>query len=80
MLTLIAGTNRTGSSTLKLARYYQQKLTEKGIETTLISLEDLPENFLQTDLYGKRSTGFEPILKQVNASDKFIFIIPEYNG
>lgn len=80
MLSIIAGTNRAGSSTLKLARYYQHKLIEKGIETTLISLEDLPDNFLKSDLYGKRSTGFEPILKQVNASDKFIFIIPEYNG
>ncbi|MGI4804725.1 MAG: NADPH-dependent FMN reductase [Janthinobacterium lividum] len=80
MLTLIAGTNRPGSSTLKLTRYYQQKLIEKGVETALISLEDLPDNFLKTDLYGKRSTDFEPILNLVNASDKFIFIIPEYNG
>ncbi|RYE32795.1 MAG: NADPH-dependent oxidoreductase [Sphingobacteriaceae bacterium] len=80
MLTIIAGTNRPNSSTLKLARYYQKKLTEMGVKTTLISLQDLPENFLQTDLYGKRSIAFEPILKQVNTSDKFIFIIPEYNG
>ena len=80
MLSIIAGTNRPGSSTLKLARYYQQKLTEKGVETVLVSLEDLPDNFLKSDLYGKRSIGFEPVLKQINNSDKFIFIIPEYNG
>ncbi|MGI4749912.1 MAG: NADPH-dependent FMN reductase [Janthinobacterium lividum] len=80
MLTLIAGTNRPGSSTLKLARYYQKKLIEKGVECALISLEDLPDSFLKTDLYGKRSEDFQPILSLVNSSEKFIFIIPEYNG
>ncbi len=80
MLTIIAGTNRAGSSTLKLARYYQKKLVEKGVETEVFSLEDLPDNFLKTDLYGKRSEAFKPVLKLINVSEKFIFIIPEYNG
>lgn len=80
MLTIIAGTNRPGSSTLKLAQYYQQKLVEKEIECSVLSLENLPENLLKTDLYGKRSEAFQPFQDQVNTSDKFIFIIPEYNG
>lgn len=80
MLTIIAGTNRTGSSTLKLAVYYQRKLKEKGVEANVLSLESLPDNLLKTDLYGNRSEEFKPILELVNASDKFIFIIPEYNG
>ncbi|RYY06214.1 MAG: NADPH-dependent FMN reductase, partial [Sphingobacteriaceae bacterium] len=78
MFTIIAGTNRAGSSTLKLAVYYQQKLTEKGIEAQVLSLEDLPDNFLKSDLYGKRSEAFVPIVKLINASEKFIFIMPEY--
>jgi len=80
MLTIIAGTNRTGSSTLKLAIYYQKKLLEKGVEARVLSLEELPENLLKTDLYGKRSGAFIPIQELIIASDKFIFIIPEYNG
>ncbi len=80
MLTIIAGTNRTGSSTLKLAVYYQKKLLEKGVEARVLSLEELPENLLKTDLYGKRSGAFIPIQELISASDKFIFIIPEYNG
>ncbi len=80
MLTIIAGTNRTGSSTLKLAVYYQKKLTEKGVEAKILSLEELPENLLKSDLYGKRSDGFKPMQEQISASEKFIFIIPEYNG
>lgn len=80
MLTIIAGTNRPGSSTLKLAVYYQKRLTEKGVEASVLSLEELPDNLLKTDLYGKRSVGFIPLQEHVDASEKFIFIIPEYNG
>jgi len=80
MLTIIASTNRAGSSTLKLAVYYQQKLKEKGVEAGILSLEKLPDNLLKTDLYGKRSEEFKPFQELINASDKFIFIIPEYNG
>lgn len=80
MLTIIAGTNRPGSSTIKLAFYYQKELKEKAINASVLSLETLPDNLLKTDLYGKRSEEFKPLQKLVDASDKFIFIIPEYNG
>ena len=80
MITIISSTNRPGSHTLKLAQYYQQKLSEKGMEAGIFSLSDLPANIIQTDLYGKRSPEFEPIQDLINRTDKFIFIIPEYNG
>lgn len=80
MVTIISSTNRPGSHTLKLAAHYQQKLSEKGVEAGIFSLSDLPANVIQTDLYGKRSPEFEPIQDLINRTDKFIFIIPEYNG
>jgi NAD(P)H-dependent FMN reductase len=80
MITIISSTNRPGSHTLKLAQYYQQKLSEKGVEAGIFSLSDLPANVIQTDLYGKRSPEFLPIQDLINRTDKFIFIIPEYNG
>src|SRR6201990_1380105 len=80
MVTVISSTNRPGSSTLKLAQYYQNKLQEKGVEVGLLSLAQLPPNLIQTDLYGQRSAAFEPIQAIVTQTDKFIFIIPEYNG
>lgn len=80
MLTIIASTNRPGSSTLKLAGYYQKKLIEKNVNTQVLSLENLPDNLLKTDLYGKRSEAFKPVQALIYASEKFIFIIPEYNG
>ncbi|MBC7398329.1 MAG: NAD(P)H-dependent oxidoreductase [Mucilaginibacter sp.] len=80
MITIISSTNRPGSSTLKVARYYQKKLLEKGVEAGILSMAQLPPNVLQTDLYGKRSAEFQEIQDIVTATDKFIFIIPEYNG
>jgi NAD(P)H-dependent FMN reductase len=80
MITIISSTNRPGSSTLKVARYYQKKLLEKGVEAGILSMVQLPPNMLQTDLYGKRSAEFQEIQDIVTATDKFIFIIPEYNG
>jgi NAD(P)H-dependent FMN reductase len=80
MITIISATNRPGSHTLKLAQYYQQKLREKGTEAGLLSLAELPANLIQTDLYGKRSPEFMPIQDIITRTDKFLFIIPEYNG
>jgi len=80
MITIISSTNRPGSSTLKVAQYYQNKLQEKGAEAGVLSLAQLPANLIQTDLYGNRSKEFEPIQDIITKTDKFIFIIPEYNG
>ncbi|RYU86862.1 NADPH-dependent oxidoreductase [Mucilaginibacter terrigena] len=80
MVTIIASTNRPNSSTIKLAAYYQKQLAAKGLETNLLSLTQLPPNLMETDLYGKRSEAFTKIQNLVTATDKFLFIIPEYNG
>lgn len=80
MITIISATNRPGSHTLKLAQYYQQKLREKGTKAGLLSLAELPANLIQTDLYGKRSPEFMPIQDIITQTDKFLFVIPEYNG
>lgn len=80
MITIIAATNRPNSSTLKLAQYYQKTLLEKGLDTSLFSLMELPPNIISTDLYGKRSPEFQPIQEMVRATEKFLFVIPEYNG
>ncbi|HEY5325591.1 MAG TPA: NAD(P)H-dependent oxidoreductase [Mucilaginibacter sp.] len=80
MVTIISATNRPGSSTFKLARYYQKRLGEKGLEAGLLSLSQLPGNLIESDLYGKRSAGFEPIQAIITQTQKFLFVIPEYNG
>ena len=79
-ITIISGTNRPGSWTLKLAKYYQKRMREKGTEAGLLSLSQLPGNIIESDLFGKRSAEFEPIQEIITHSQKFLFVIPEYNG
>ncbi|MBE8721676.1 NADPH-dependent FMN reductase [Sphingobacterium pedocola] len=77
---IISGTNRLGSNSLKVARYYQAQLQRRGEEWEIFSLGDLPHDIIFSDLYGKRSTAFAHIQEKISAARKFIFIIPEYNG
>src|SRR5690606_9494589 len=80
MITIITGTNRKNSSSIRLARYYQHLLSERVTDSHLFSLEDLPADLLVSDLYGARSEAFTRILDQIGESRNIIFIIPEYNG
>jgi len=80
MVTIISGTNRPSSNTLKVAKYYQKTLKLKGLETNLFNLEDLPDSLISSDLYGKHSPEFEAIQEMITRTTKFLFIIPEYNG
>ncbi len=80
MITIISGTNRPASNTLKVAKYYQKQLAAKGLETNLLNLQDLPATLIDSDLYGKRSAEFQQFQDQVSQTSKFLFIIPEYNG
>lgn len=80
MVTIISGTNRPNSNTLKVAKYYQDTLALKGLSTNLLDLQDLPADLIVSDLYGKRSEAFAKIQEMITLTTKFIFIIPEYNG
>jgi chromate reductase, NAD(P)H dehydrogenase (quinone) len=73
MITIISGTNRKGSTTIRIAEQYQQLLAARGIATQFISLEGL--NVLE------RTDAIRQLEKDVLIpSEKFIFISPEYNG
>jgi NAD(P)H-dependent FMN reductase len=56
--TIISGTNRNGSNTLKVARQYREILESRGVEAELVNLEK----------------------RVLIPTDKFIFVLPEYNG
>jgi len=78
---IISGTNREKSNSLKIARYYCEQLKAKGDEQwEVLSLTDIPQSLAFTDLYGKRSEAFEPLQAKISAAQKFVFVVPEYNG
>lgn len=80
-ITIISATNREDSYTEKIANHYQQILNEKHIPSKIFSLRNLPQNFISTDLYGKRSKEFQAIISEfIESQTKFIFVAPEYNG
>jgi len=80
-ITIISGTNRLDSHTEKIAQYYLLALKSKGFDAEILSLKNLPEAFLNTDLYGKRSADFQKIIDTyIESQTKFVFIVPEYNG
>lgn len=82
MITIISGTNRQNSVSSKVASLYQNLLQECQVESRIIDLADLPHDFLYTALYDNngKNPEFNKFLKLIKGSDKYVFIIPEYNG
>ncbi len=82
MILLIATTNRKNSKTYRIAEYYQNFLTELGTETDILSLENLPEDFAFSALYENqgKNNEFNQHKEKMDAANKFVFIVPEYNG
>lgn len=83
MITIICGTNRKNSISKKISLFYQEIIERKGEESSLIDLaSDLPDDFIATALYENsgKNESFNPIRDLMKKSDKFVFIVPEYNG
>ncbi|MEO8821171.1 MAG: NAD(P)H-dependent oxidoreductase [Ginsengibacter sp.] len=73
MYTIISGTNRVGSHTEKVASEYQKILKNKNIETSIFSLKDMNVLYRTEEIIKAETEILIP-------TQKFIFIIPEYNG
>ena len=73
MTTIISATGRQDSMTLRVATKYQQLFYEKGVDAALVTLEEREVWHRSKDLIHLEQTHFIP-------SDKFVFIMPEYNG
>ena len=82
MITIVVGTNRKNSVSRQVADYYQGILNEKGAESQIVDLVDLPADFTTNALYENngKSPAFNTIREKVQASDKLVFVVPEYNG
>lgn len=82
MITIIVGTNRPNSFSGIFAQYYQNQLTKRGIISKILDLHDLPGDFTTSALYemSGKNREFNNFQEKIDASQKFIFIVPEYNG
>lgn len=77
---IIVGTNRPHSISEKIADYYAGRLAERNVEHQVIHLNALPPDFVFSNMYGKTDPGFAAFQEKIDAHDKLIFVIPEYNG
>lgn len=82
MITIIIGTNRPQALSQRLAKYYQNLLTQQSVKSQIIDLEQLPPDFIASALYAK--SGSEATTKRfqkiIDQSSKLVLIVPEYNG
>ncbi len=73
MITIIAGTNRKGSMTLKTANIYRNILLAHTPDVQLLSLED-------KTVWERGATMLELESQFLIPATKFLFIMPEYNA
>ncbi len=83
MITVISGTNRSNSNSIIVAQLYQQLLTNLGAANSLLDLALLPDAFAAADsLYESQSrhAQFDELSRLVSLGQKFVVVVPEYNG
>ena len=73
MYTIISATNRKGSNTLRVSKESQHYFSEEGVQVRIYSLEDFHSMF--------KDAAFERLEEELLIpTQKFVFIMPEYNG
>jgi chromate reductase, NAD(P)H dehydrogenase (quinone) len=82
MISIIIGTNRPNSMSKKVAFYYKALLDKQNVENQIVDLSLLPADFTVSALYAKAGTNeaFNILKQMIESSEKFVFVVPEYNG
>lgn len=81
MMTIISGTNRSGSNSFKIAEYCKKYAISQGVEVELLDLESIPASTFLEGSYGNYSDSFSQILeKKIEPATHLMYIVPEYNG
>ena len=66
----------------KIAEYYQDILTHLGASSIILDLINLPHDFTVSALYENtgKNEDFNNLKSLLENTDKFVFVVPEYNG
>ncbi len=82
MITIIAGSNREGNLTSRIGDIYFDKLKSKYKgEVKLLNIELMPSGVLNSGMYEVTNPWIEQVKNEfIVPAEKFVFIIPEYNG
>ena len=82
MIAIVCGTNREDAVSKKISRIYKKHLDNLSEESQIIDLAELPYDFAFSALYSKsgKNQEFNKYRQWMIEANKFIFIVPEYNG
>lgn len=82
MITLVSGTNRPVSNTKAIIDLYASMLQEHNEEYQILDLAELPADFTVSALYDNtgKNEKFNQLSQMITTSDKFVFVVPEYNS
>lgn len=81
MITIVSGTHRPKSYSLKTAKAYSYLLNELGEKSQILNMEDLPKNFIWDNMFGDNTREWEELVaKYIDGVSSIIFVLAEYNG
>jgi len=80
MITVIAGTNRPGSNTRKVAGQVEGLYRDLKVPVRLLDLAQLPPEIFHPTSYAQKPAAFQPFSEAVLQSAGLAVVTPEYNG
>jgi chromate reductase len=83
MITIVVGTNRKGSESQKFAQLFLVMIENANEAVQILKMEDVPPSVINHIMYssaGQDQTVAALQDKFITPADKFIFVVPEYNG
>lgn len=79
-ITIISGTNRPDSNSLRLSRIIAQHAEDSGASISLLDLQELPPEAFLPSAYGTKPAALKPFTDSILGADGLIAVVPEYNG
>jgi chromate reductase len=80
MITIIVGTNRSGSVSAQVAAFVAKVYDELGINNRVLDIADLPPETFSPNAYVEKPPRVVEFTEQILASSGLFVITPEYNG
>jgi NAD(P)H-dependent FMN reductase len=80
MITILSGTNRPGSNTLKVATHITQLYRDMGVSAHLVDLAHLPQEIFDPSSYAQKPASFVPFGDAILKAKGVVIVTPEYNG
>jgi NAD(P)H-dependent FMN reductase len=80
MITLLIGTNRPNSNSLKVARHIEEIYAELNVPLRVLDLTQLPPEIFLPSSYHEKPKSFHPFAEAILHSSGLHVIAPEYNG